>query len=354
MEAAPRDALAQAFRFQAAGCRHFGSELYARLLEACAEDAERGGPVARVCAGFRGDPLRGFLALRLLGAVHARVLAGRAPDLARFYPSVGGRPAWPDAWHAFRELLAGQGDVLGRGLAHFPQTNEVRRAAGILPALLVLAERTGLPLRLLEIGASAGLLLQLDRYRYALGPHRFGPPDSPVCIEAEWAGPPAPFGARLVVAGRAGCDIAPVDPRDPECALRLLGYVWADQVERFEPARAALALAREDPPRVVRARAGDWLPEALADGSEGVARVVFHSQVWIYLPPEEQRAVEAAIEAAGARATAKTPLAWLRHDDMDGTGRVDVVLRVWPPGETLRLARSHPHGRRVEWLEGAG
>ena len=147
-----RDELITAFRLQAGGCRLFGSPLYAAMLEKGLADVESRGPVARFLEDWQGDPVRGFLPLRLLGAVHERVLSGQAPELARHYPSAGGRADPEAAWQAMLRVIEEQGDALRPRLANFPQTNEVRRCAGLLGGFLEIAARTGLPLRLREIG----------------------------------------------------------------------------------------------------------------------------------------------------------------------------------------------------------
>jgi hypothetical protein len=338
-----------AFRLQLGGCRLFGSPLYARLLEAALEDLHAGGPLARLVEGFEGDPLRGFLPLRVLGAVHERVLAGHAPALARHYPTAGGSPEWPGVWQAFRDVLDEQREALLPWLAFFPQTNEVRRCAGLLGGFLRVAREYGLPLRLREIGASAGLNLGWDRYHYVLGSHRWGDERSPVRIESEWHGPPAAFEQRPSVESRAGCDLAPLRAADPDDARRLEAYVWADQPERLSQLRAAIALARERPPRIAVESAATWLESETRELPAGVATVVFHSAVWMYLGPAEQARVEDQLVAAGARAQRRAPLAWLSHEDEAGLGRVTLRLRLWPQGVSLALAEGHPHGRSVRW-----
>jgi hypothetical protein len=345
----PSDAIFKSFRLQAGGCRLFGSPFYAELLEAALADLTAGGPVARLVEGFDGDPLRGFLPLRMLGAVHERVLAGLAPELARFYPTTGGRPEWPEVWDAFRAVVDEQREALLPRLASFPQTNEVRRCAGLLGGFLEIVRETGLPLRLHEIGTSAGLNLSWDRYHYALGPHVWGDPDSPVRIDAEWSGAPAAFEQRPVIESRTGCDLRPVRVEDPAQARLLEAYVWADQPERLTQLRAAIALAREQPPRIAREAAGAWLERALQEPAAGVARVVFHSAVWGYLGAHEQARVHEQLTAAGARARSDAPLAWLSHEDESGYGRITVRLRLWPGGASRALAEGHPHGRLVRW-----
>ena len=340
----PSNPLHTALKLQAGACRHFGSPLYADLLSAALDELGRDGPVERLLASWEGDPLRGFLPLRLMGAVHERVLIGAAPELARFYPSAGGTPRMPDAWRAFRDLVESQAEALRPRLERFPQTNEVNRCAALLPGFLHLASRAGLPLHLREIGASAGLNLHFDRYRYELGPHRWGGSDSPVCVTAEWLGEAAPFETRVSVASRAGCDIAPVPIATPDEALALECYVWADQPERLEQLRGAVSVARAEGAPVERASAAAWLEGELADLPGDGLTVVFHSSMWIYLSRREQRRIRDLLDAAAARG----PLAWLRHEDERGDAKMELRARLWPAEDVL-LARGHPHGRFVDW-----
>ena len=342
--------LVTAFRLQIGGCRLFESPFYEGLVSRALDDWEAGGPVADLLADWEGDPLRGFLPLRVLGAVHERVLAGEAPALARFYPTAGGRADAEAAWPAFRALLADQADALRPRLANFPQTNEVRRCSGLLGCFLHVARRTGLPLRLREIGCSAGLNLPWSRYAYALGANRWGPADSPVSITAEWEGPPADFDAPAPVESRAGCDLDPRRIDDEADVRRLESFVWADQPNRLEQLRGAVDVARRDPPRIDRARAIEWLPAELAVPADGVCRVVFHSATWLYIPPDEQEDLRAAIEREGTRASDESPLAWLRHEDGERPGSIALHVTLWPGGKEEHLGMGHPHGRRVEWF----
>lgn len=345
-----REALFTAFRLQVGGCRLFGSPFYAELLEHALADVRQGGPVARLVERWEGDPLRAFLPLRILGAVHERVLAGDAPELARYYPTAGGRADASAAWPLFRALVDEHCEALRPRLENFPQTNEVRRCAGLLGGFLCIAQNTALPLRLREIGCSAGLNLQWARYRYRLGPYRWGDGDSPVEIRTDWRGTAAPFGAPVRVESRAGCDLDPPHIESDTDVRLLEAFVWADQPDRLEQLRAAVRLARADPPRVDRARARDWLPGELAAPAQGVCRVVFHSSMWIYLAGDEQAELRERMAEHGARATPESPLAWLSHENGADVASIEVRLTLWPGGDEQHLGMGHPHGRFVDWF----
>jgi hypothetical protein len=342
--------IADLFRVQAHYCRVIGSPLYADLLDKAAADVLAGGPTWAVVEGHERDPPLSMLPLRFLGAVHRAVLQGDAPELALYYPSAGGsvdlERAWP-ACHATVERLHAH---LRAELEAPVQTNEVARSAALLGGFLLVARDTGLPLKVLEVGASAGLLLHWDSYLYTARGASWGPPDAPVRFEDFLASGRFPFGVDAAVAGRAGCDAAPLDPHSERDRLTLRGFVWPDQTERFEALTAALELARSRPLEVERADAGEWCERQLEVPEDGVATVVYHSLVLQYLSDEARERMLAAIERRGEAATEGAPFAWLRMEL--GGDEADVRLKQWPGGDERLVARAHYHGRPVRWLGG--
>ncbi|MDP9341976.1 MAG: DUF2332 domain-containing protein [Actinomycetota bacterium] len=339
--------LSRALREQAAACDLMGSPLYARLLEATAADLEADGPSWEVLRGKLLDT-----PLRFMAAMHRLVLTGRAPELAGHYPSAGGG-ATGDPWLVFRQTLVEHRDEI-RKLLDLPcQTNEVGRSAALLGGFLLVARETGLPLALAEIGASAGLNLRWDRYRYESAGAAWGDPDSPVVFPDAFTDSHPPFDVRVKVRERRGCDLAPLDPGSAEDRLVLRSSVWADQVERLRRLEAALGVAARVRAVVERTEATEWLARRLTDTRPGNATVVFHSIVEVYLSPERRARIRELMEDAGTRATRTSPLAWLRFEhawDGDLGLECEVTLTLWPGGEKRNLGRALPHGPPVRWL----
>jgi hypothetical protein len=350
----PLGALVRAFEIQSAACAAFGSPFSAALLGQAAGEIEGDGPLSRLLAPWTGSSVRGLVSdavpIRWLGALHDLALSGDAPALAAAYPAPT-RPGDADAaFGAARAALETTPERIAAFMGHEPQTNEVRRSAGLLGGFLTVAKATGLPLRLFEIGASAGLNQRWDLYHYDLGAAgRWGDAASRVAMDTDWRGPPPPLDAPVRVVSRAACDRAPVDIRDALARRRLKAYVWADQFDRLARLESALEVALEADARVEAEDAVTWIPRRAAPQT-GAASVIFHSIFWQYMPPESQAAATAAIEALGAQASAAAPLAWLRMEPPpESLADVRLTLTLWPGGEARQLARVHPHGAWVEW-----
>jgi hypothetical protein len=345
----PGRTVLDAIELQRAAAEALGSPLLARLLDAVQTDVGEGGPCRALLEGASERPVHDAVPLRLLGALHRLVLEGRAPVLARWYPSAGG-DAWApgDLDAEVRATVAEHERDVAAAMGRTVQTNEVGRAAVLAGGFAEVARRTGLPLRLREVGASAGLLLRWDHYAYDTGRGPVvGPTASPLCFEPGWWQGDPPDLAGVVVAERRGCDIAPIDPTTTEGSLTLQSFVWPDQLERLERLRAAIAVAHEVPAVVDAADGGSWARAQLAEVAPGLATVLYHSIVWQYLPPDSRAALRAALEAAGSAATEDAPVAWLR---MEPAGDVaDLRLTLWPGGTTEVLATSGYHGRPVRW-----
>jgi hypothetical protein len=342
---------ARRFGIQALACEALGSTLYAGLLRHAASDLVAAGPTAAVLDGYQELPGRRALALRLLGGVHALVLTGRAPELAQFYPSAGGSadpgPGAELAWPALRRVLGTQPEDVRTWLSRPPQTNEVGRGAALVGALCHLVAKADRPVRLVEIGASAGLNLRADKFLITGAGVRYGDEASPVRMTNGWAGDPPPV-RPVQVASRTGGDLTPIDPGSEDGRLRLTAYVWADQVARLERLRGALELAaqvtadlRMEPASSTIAQVG-LVP--------GTWTVLWHSIMYQYLDDSEAAAVAAGVAALGAAATQDAGFAHVSLELVKGTRDTPVELVTWPGGERRVLGTAPPHGLPVTWV----
>ncbi len=327
-----------------------GSPFYAALLELMRDDAAAGGPVHVALREHERDRVDEWDGFRLLAGVHRMVLAGDADELRAHFPSTGGDGDAAAAWPVIRALIASGRAELVEALAHPLQTNAPSRSKALVGGLCLVAERTGLPLRLLELGASAGLNLRLDRFRYEQDGEAFGPPDSPVRFVDFLTGGRPPLASGFTVMERSGCDLNPVDATTEEGRLTLLACVFPDEFERYGLLEQAIEVARETPVVVERADLARWIAAQLAEPRAGLATVVIHTIVWPYLPDDERESAEATITAAGERATAEAPLALLGFEGSEAEpALIQTHLTQWPGGRRELLAESAHHPTTVRW-----
>jgi hypothetical protein len=300
--------------------------------------------------------------VRFFAAVHDLLL--RQPDepLAAIYRGECAEAPEP----RFDALVAEHLDPLLDTMARRSiQTNEVGRSAGLRLVLAEVSATVGGPLALVEIGPSAGLNLLFDRYHVEFGGRlRAGPPDSPVRLTCELVGPGAPTaGIEVPVASRLGIDHAPVDVHDPDACRWLEACVWPDVPHRLDRLRAALAIARDDPPPIVRGDALDLLPGVLHTLPDGVVPCVVSTWVLAYLGAEARRAVHDVVAGVGARrdaalVTLEYPhvATWLPEPGRGAAvpGRRASLFGVarWVGGveQTRAVAWMQSHGRWLDWL----
>jgi hypothetical protein len=241
-------------------------------------------------------------------------------------------------------------DEVELGLNSQVQTNEVGRSVVHLALSHWITKFDIEECDFLEVGASAGLNLNFDRFYGCFGQLRMGDPSSALRFMGDWFenAPLVPkAGARIV--NRRGVDVSPIDVSDPAQELRLLSFIWPDQKARMQRIRAAIEIAKEHKPLVENESADTWIERQLRTRRER-ATIVFHSIVWQYLGPDVQRRFRQALEDAAITSTPEKPLIWAR---MEPAGKVaDVRVTMWrgeEPEEFL-LAEIGYHGQDMKWL----
>jgi hypothetical protein len=342
------DRILSSFREQANSCRRLGSPFNGAVCDLLAEILDQTSRFGRRILSWPGDAGPDALALRAAASLHALARSGQARYLTDAYPPHQASP--DEIRNAIERAIGEQDDFLHDYLDNPPQTNEVARSAAILGGCLLIAEQTRLALALFELGASAGLNLCFDRYRFELEKATWGNPEAAVVVRSSWQGDTPPLEAPLAVAHRAGCDSNPLDPGKPEDRERLLSYIWPDQRCRLSLTEKALTEASAAPWRIERADAAAWVEDTLAAyPAQDQTRVLFNTIFWRYLPEETKRRIQKSVDRLAERATPRTPLAWLRIEDGENPEGADIRLSVCPGGHDRYLGLADFHGRWVKW-----
>jgi hypothetical protein len=339
----PRDddevTILDALRWQHEYVTAAGSTTAALILDAVARDIETGGPLGGLLpARQRFGDLPG---LRVMAAVHRLALDREAPAVARWLPTLGGTPPHSSAdeeafQRAVVSALLDNPEALLDSLARTPQTNETGRAA--LLRCVLSRQDPQRPVRLRELGASAGLNLRADRL-----------PGQPA-LEA---------GAMPTIVDRVGCDLDPIDIGTAEGRARLGSYVWVDDVVRFRRLADAMAVAATVPATVVRMDAADFA--AALTLTDGTTTMVWHSAMWVYLPAPTQQRILDAIARAGDSAGPDRQLvhaSWEWASVREGVDEFALVTRTWNGGRddgvSTVLATGMSHGHPVRLVSPAG
>ncbi len=345
-----------------------GSDRYGAICARLADDPQRAGIILAARAGYRNP-------LILLAAVHHLLLTGARHRLGDYYATVAGDAASPvdeGLYPAFASFVDEHRSRIEELVAmRTTQTNEARRTVVTLPALGLVQRETGSPLALLEVGASAGLNLLVDRYAFTVGDVTSGDPGSAARMACEVRGELNPLvPRRLEVAWRLGLDLNPLDVRDEMTREWLRALIWPEHPDRLELLDAALLVARRDPPRVVRGDLVDDLPSHAAEAPPHGALAVVSTWTLAYLEPGRRREFVAAL--GGLAASARRTI-WLVAGEAEsvvaslelgigempaegGFGPSTLSLHRFDPDggrEHRMLAVVLPHGRWIRWTEAA-
>ena len=286
--------------------------------------------------------------LSMLGRLHP---GKRQPNLLfgvlRWHDVPVERPEEALAWVRAHEAL-----VVEEIRKRRTQTNEVARCALLLPALAALPD----PLALVEVGASAGLCLLYDSWRYHyVGDgldHHVGPQTADLALTCTVEGP-APLPSRIPEIGwRAGLDLNPLDPSNADTARWLECLVWPEHDHRTQNLRAALVTAQRVRPRVDTGDLIDDLPDLVRQAPAGLTPVVVHSATLAYLDQPQRDTFRETVRSLGAhRIGLEGPRAFPDIAEQVPPG-IDTTDRVAVTLDDRLLGIADGHGGRLNWLAG--
>jgi hypothetical protein len=351
-------------------------ELSRHFAHFAATSSPRAPLYAALAAGISRDrelsrlllhaPVTQRMPVLLFAAVHDLLLDDPTDPLAQWYPNLTSdhrSPSDRSLMPTFARFVHDRSDPLRRLLAtRTVQTNEVGRCAFLLPAFGILADEVG-PLGHLDVGASGGLNVLLDRFHYRFvdqeGTSSLVGDDSTVVLECSTTGAVPVPSAMPTIATRCGVDRSPIDVTDDGEARWLEACVWPDQADRFHRLVEAIAIARSAPPELLAGDAVTSLAPAIERVGLAAHPVVTNSWVLNYLTPDERIAYLAELDRIGsardlswvyAEAPALIPEVPNEPDPKDPHRTVLSMVR-WRNGRRIvqHLATCHPHGFWIHW-----
>lgn len=362
------------------------AELSALFLESARGAGRRAPLYHRLGTGIADDPPTARLLLHappeqrlpvlLYACVHWILLREPDHELSRWYPNLAARhpggPATGDPYPTFRRFCAMHEERLAELLAtRSTQTNEIGRCALLLPLLARLAIRYG-PLALLDVGASAGLNLLLDRFHYRYEDERGHL--HPIRADPSGPGTPEPIGVELrcstrgpvplppavpPITDRIGLDRNPIDITEADEADWLRACVWPDQADRFDRLDAALSAAASCPPTIAPGDAVTDLADTAARLDPAAHLVVIDSWVLNYLTADARREFVGVLDELAA----SRPLSWCAVESPMLTAELPWPSSIADPhlthllctdgtrrGRAIEhLGAAHPHGYWLHW-----
>jgi hypothetical protein len=344
--------------------------LTAALFESIAADDE-------LLAGLAGLPEDRLPALLASAAICLLIRRDKPAGLIEYFPQPGGAQPEFDAgfFAAVRAFVsANLYAILAECSTRHYQMNEVARCGQVALGLTASSDQAAGPVALVDIGTGAGLGLWLDAYQYRIGGKLSGEPAAGLTLDCQVRGQLKPPPVMLPpIAERVGIDIDPIDLGDPAAREWL---VACTPPEASALARLAGAIGVVgNGSRVVAGDAVELLPEVLARLPVGRPAVIVDTYMAVFLPDHRRELLLAVL----ARASRARPLTWLSLDPLVPLGRLGqrsvqgiavpatlvddyqrhgvfaVLGAVTFDGQGQHgrlLARAHPAGGWVEWLDG--
>jgi hypothetical protein len=213
------------------------SVLYYKLSLQIANDSE----LLNIAASTRdGQPVPNIF----FAAVHYLLLKNEDESLAKYYPSIQRSPITEIPFDLFKAFCLDNRHELKQIIStRIVQTNVISRCAYLMPIFLKLIKEEGRPTTVIDIGTSAGLTLNFDKYEYWYsGQKVYG--ESSVLVKSNIIESPIPqVYPILQPIQKIGIDQNPIDPTDKDEVLWLKALVWADHLERFVAIDEALKLS---------------------------------------------------------------------------------------------------------------
>ncbi|GAA3983835.1 DUF2332 domain-containing protein [Mucilaginibacter dorajii] len=212
------------------------SELYYKLSNEIANDEG----LLKIASNTRvGQPIPNIF----FASVHYLLLKNSKNELASYYPSIQRKQVSEIPFAIFKSFCLESEDEIKKIIStRIVQTNVINRCAYLMPIFSKIIADENRPTTIIDIGTSAGLTLNFDKYEYWYNDQKiFG--DSKVINKStiiESAIPEIYNISQPIL--KIGIDQNIIDLTEKDEILWLKALVWTDQLERFVAIDEALKL----------------------------------------------------------------------------------------------------------------
>ena len=229
------------------------------------------------------------------------------------------------------------------------QTNEVNRASYLYPIFSAIYEKTNKPLTIIEIGTSAGLLLNVDQYFYEITQQNklvtYGKANSKLIIRANNKGKNLPILVHPIIKNKIGIDINCLHLEKDEDTNWLQALIWPEQKERLDILKAATIIQQNCSNQLITGNFNKVLPELLKYRVyAGTQIVIFHTHVANQLSEELKNELNQILHIGSF----EHPIYHVYNNMYDANLHVDYIEK----GEVhciKRLTNYDNHGTMFEW-----
>ena len=232
---------------------------------------------ASLASAFADEPEPGLpeSPLVVLAALRRAALQGRAAD-----------PFTADLEAVRADARRLSDEIWAAAEVGLVQYTDPLRLGDILPGMWLAARwYPGRPLRIVDLGTSAGMLLLGDSITVRFAGGAWTPAGSLGAIDYPMDGPAELIRTPLDVESAIGIDLRPLDMRDPSDVELLRSFAWPGPAVREERLDLGICIAQERPPVLVQGDVLDVAPDLLRERLDRDAvTVVIDSAFSRYLP----------------------------------------------------------------------
>lgn len=233
-------------------------------------------------------------------SVHYLLLNSPNEELASFYPSIRKNHQSNLPFELFKDFcMRNKEQIKEIEGTKIVQTNAFNRCAYLMPILS--HHFSDQEINIIDIGTSAGLTLNMDKYEYYYdGKYFMG--DSQVKIRSEIREGKIPNVQGIIkINKKIGIDQNPLDLKISENSNWLKALIWADKTDRIRNIEAAIEVAQDENIQFEKKATVEEFEKVINDQEIEIPLVVYHTNALYQFTKQERKEFREMIERIGRK-----------------------------------------------------